>query len=421
MTTRGHNEEVCGVFGLRFLYFTAGVVLALFIAGVVLPEAARSLPWQWVPVVFAAGLVEPRAVAVLAALALGLEIVPQLVSGGWRDAGALAGFAARAALGGAAVLVAARVQALRAARREKELVLYNERRHLAEVVEGMNMGTWEWDVQTGATVFNEAWAQIVGYSLAELQPTSIETWLNLVHPEDLLRSNEELQRCFSRQTDIYECEVRMRHRNGNWVWVLTRGRVVEWEPDGKPRRMLGTHRDITAQVLAREREAADPRAALPGAICGQEQFEAQGTQELLRVRESGAKLSVLLADVDRLADINAELGREAGDLVVKEVAETCREYLRGNDLLARVGGDRFALLLPDTALAGAERVAQRLVEAFGNADLCLADGRPVPFTVSIGAAEATAETADLDALRARANEALERAKLDLVDHVCASG
>ena len=416
MTTPGDNA----VFGRRFLFASAGLVVAFCIAGAALPAGPGALTWPWVPVIFAAALAGPRGVAALAALAFALDLASVLVSGGWRDAGALAGLAARAVLGAVAVFASSRVQARRAAEREKESVLFNERRHLAEVIEGMNMGTWEWNVQTGATVFNEAWAQIVGYTLAELQPVSIETWMNFVNPEDLLRSNEELQRCFSRQTDVYECEVRMRHRNGNWVWVLDRGRVVEWEADGKPRRMLGTHRDITAQVLAREREAADPRTALACAICSEVQFDSQGTQEMLRVREAGAKLSVLVADVDRLEDINAEFGRDAGDLVVKELAETCRHYLRGNDLLARVGGDRFALLLPETPLDGAERVARRLVEALDRSEVRLPDGRPVPFTVSIGAAEATPETADLDALRARANEALEHAKLDTANRVCAT-
>lgn len=125
-------------------------------------------------------------------------------------------------------------------------------KRLSEVIWGTNIGTWEWNVQTGETIFNERWAGVVGYALEELQPVSIETWGRLVHPEDSKQSQELLKRCFERQDEYYECEVRMRHKNGEWVWVLDRGRVVEWAPDGKPLRMSGTHQEITERKLLEE-------------------------------------------------------------------------------------------------------------------------------------------------------------------------
>ncbi|ATG74056.1 hypothetical protein AN401_09480 [Zobellella denitrificans] len=118
-------------------------------------------------------------------------------------------------------------------------------RRLEEVIWGTSIGTWEWYVQTGETVFNERWAEILGYRLEELAPVSIDTWLRLAHPDDLARSAERLEACFSGKEEIYECEARMRHKNGDWVWIMDRGRVVEWTDDGKPLRMSGTHQDIT--------------------------------------------------------------------------------------------------------------------------------------------------------------------------------
>lgn len=398
------------MFGRHFGFVAAGIIVLVFLAEIVAPPGPASFPYYWIPVIFAAAVASPRSVARLAGLALVLDVLAGWHFAWFHSSVYPARILANAAIAAVAVLVASRIQSRLLKMQQKERVIFNERKHLADVIEGMNIGTWEWNVQTGATIFNEAWAQIIGYRLADLQPVSIETWMNYVNPEDLLRSNEDLQRCFNRQTDTYECEVRMRHRNGNWIWVLDRGRVVEWTADGKPLRMLGTHRDITAEVVARTREAGEPRASLPFEVCSRVQFDAQGNQELLRVRTSGAKLSMLLVDVDRLGEINTALGREAGDAVLKALAEACRHYLRGNDLLARVGGDRFALLLPDTPLTGAERVARRLVDALVQTEGRLPDGRPLPFTVSIGGAEAAPETADLDALRARAGEALDEAR-----------
>lgn len=138
---------------------------------------------------------------------------------------------------------------------EKEKGLAESERKLREIIWGTNVGTWEWDVQTGKTTFNERWAEICGYRLSDLAPVSIETWRSLLHPDDAPRSEEALEKVFRRQAEFYECEVRMRHKKRGWVWVLDRGKVVEWGADGRPLRMSGTHTDVTVMREQRERLA----------------------------------------------------------------------------------------------------------------------------------------------------------------------
>ncbi|MFW6305302.1 MAG: PAS domain S-box protein, partial [Candidatus Saliniplasma sp.] len=118
-----------------------------------------------------------------------------------------------------------------------------ERLELA--LEGTKAGIWDWNIQTGDLVVDERYAGIVGYKLEELEPVSFETWEELAHPEDLKRSNELLEKHFAGETDIYEFEGRMKHKDGHWVWVLDRGKVMEWDEDGDPVRMTGTHIDIS--------------------------------------------------------------------------------------------------------------------------------------------------------------------------------
>lgn len=120
------------------------------------------------------------------------------------------------------------------------------------LIEGTNVGTWEWNVQSGATIFNERWAEIVGYTLEELAPISIETWMKLAHPDDIEESGKRLNACFERKSEFYEFEARMKHKNGHWVWVYDRGKVFEWTEDGKPLWMYGTHQDITQRKLKEE-------------------------------------------------------------------------------------------------------------------------------------------------------------------------
>ena len=137
-------------------------------------------------------------------------------------------------------------------RKRAEEELQEERKRLENILQGTNVGTWEWNVQTSEIVINERWAEMVGYSLDELSPATFDTWISLIHADDLDLSNELLGKHFRGEVEYYECEVRLRHRNGNWVWVLDRGKVASWTEDGKPLIMSGTHQDITEGKLARE-------------------------------------------------------------------------------------------------------------------------------------------------------------------------
>ena len=134
-----------------------------------------------------------------------------------------------------------------------QMQVAKERERLANVITSTDVGTWEWNVQTGETVFNERWAKICGYSLKELSPVSIDTWLRLAHPEDLKKGEAILNRHFSGEQDLYEIECQMRHKNGHWVWVQDKGRVISRTDDGKPLMMFGTHTDITERKQSQEK------------------------------------------------------------------------------------------------------------------------------------------------------------------------
>ena len=131
---------------------------------------------------------------------------------------------------------------------------------LALAIEGSAVGLWDWRVQTGEMGINDRWAQIAGYTLEELSPLSINTRIKLMHSHDLEKSDQLLRKCFDSSVAVYECELRIKHKNGRWVWVLDHGKVVEWDRDGKPVRMSGTRLDITrrkqAEQAMRESEQA---------------------------------------------------------------------------------------------------------------------------------------------------------------------
>jgi len=132
-------------------------------------------------------------------------------------------------------------------RKQAELVIKENQDRLQLIMESTGVGVWDWLVMTGEVEFNERWAAITGYSLEELSPLNMTTWTNKVHPEDLTRSSQLLEKHFDGENDSYECELRLKHKNGQWVWVLDTGRLVERDENGFPRRMIGTLLDISQQ------------------------------------------------------------------------------------------------------------------------------------------------------------------------------
>ncbi len=133
----------------------------------------------------------------------------------------------------------ARIQA-GAALREKE-----EQLRLA--LGGAGLGTWDWNVPSGVVTYNERWAEMLGYALAEVNP-HLRTWERWVHPDDASRVAQRIEEHFAGRLPIHEVEYRLRHKDGHWVWVLEKGRVIERCPDGRPLRVCGTALDITDRV-----------------------------------------------------------------------------------------------------------------------------------------------------------------------------
>ena len=130
-------------------------------------------------------------------------------------------------------------------RKRAEEKLREETLRLAGILEGTNAGTWEWNIQTGETLINARWAEMIGYSMDEISSLGYETRKKCSHPDDRKVSDELLEKHFRGEIDYYEIEKRMKHKDGNWVWILDRGKVISWTEDGKPLLMMGTHQDIS--------------------------------------------------------------------------------------------------------------------------------------------------------------------------------
>lgn len=124
---------------------------------------------------------------------------------------------------------------------KKNIEELHERIELALL--GSNDGLWDWNITDDSIYFSPRWKEMLGFKDDEL-PNEMPSWQDRVHPEDLQSALDEIEKNINGETDYYENIHRIRHKNGDWIWTLDRGKV-QLDENGKAVRMIGTHRDIT--------------------------------------------------------------------------------------------------------------------------------------------------------------------------------
>ena len=134
---------------------------------------------------------------------------------------------------------------------QAEVALREDESRWRFALEGAGDGVWDWNAQTHRVFYSRRWKTMFGYADGETGD-SLEEWSQRVHPDDLPRCREALERHFRGETPAYQNEHRVRCKDGSWKWILDRGRVIERAPDGRPLRVIGTHSDITESKRTEE-------------------------------------------------------------------------------------------------------------------------------------------------------------------------
>ncbi|WP_460079508.1 diguanylate cyclase domain-containing protein [Roseibium sp. LAB1] len=287
--------------------------------------------------------------------------------------------------------------------------LRSSEQRLREIIFGTNVGTWEWNIQTGAAVYNERWAEILGYTLEELEPVSTQTWQRLTHPEDVEESSQKLSEVFSGKKEAYDCEIRMQHKEGKWVWVLDRGRVVEWSKDGQPLRMSGTHADIT-RLKKTEEEVR--RLAMTDHLTGlsnRAHFSQSLEESVVIADRENRKFALMMLDLDTFKPVNDSHGHPVGDALLQAVASTIKRCTREGDVVTRIGGDEFAVIIGDYAeekdvLACAARICREISRPME------IKGKKINISISIGVSFYPDDAEDAKSLITHADQAMYEAK-----------
>ena len=293
------------------------------------------------------------------------------------------------------------VTQLVATRRE----LAAQRARLEAALDGSSVALWEADLQNGRVYLSDAWSQMQGAPAGETHAT-MEQLFALLHPDDVEAVKQASREALKGRASLYAVEHRVRSHGGEWMWILSRGRVTERDPQtGRALRMIGTNYDITDRRRVEEavQSAAhsDPLTGLANRLLFTERLR-------LALARSGSRLAVLYLDIDRFKEINDRLGHAAGDALLKDFAARLRASVRASDTVARFGGDEFVVLLDDVKEPGhALRVADKIVAECR--EPLRIEGGEVVATASIGLAYA-AEGGDPETLLRRADTALYEAK-----------
>ncbi|MBF0175438.1 MAG: PAS domain-containing protein [Magnetococcales bacterium] len=269
----------------------------------------------------------------------------------------------------------------------------NDEAILKNTLEAIDEGVWDWDITSGTVYFSPRWARMFGFEPHEIH-SSLATWQNLLHPEDLTRFEKAVRDHFQGHADHFSLEHRMRHRDGRWMWILDRGRVIERDAHGSPVRMVGANLDITPRKIMEDRllqakqeaeranrakseflanmshEIRTPLNAIINLSYLVSQGELPPVQRdyLKRVQEAGRSLLGILNDILDLSKIDA--GQMTLDLVpfqmddvLSHLAATINSAnTQGLEVVFRVHPATPAELLGDP-----QRLGQVLANLVGNA------------------------------------------------------
>ena len=302
-------------------------------------------------------------------------------------------------------------------RKSAEKALHERATQLQFVLEGSELGFWDWNIAAGSVVRNERWAVMLGYSHEEMQQTT-KQWTDFVHPDDREFAWASINNVLEGRTSSHKLEYRMLHKDGSIRWILDQAKVMERDEHGRAVRMCGTHTDVTERKALEEELIRQAHIDYLTGVNNRRYFMERAEHELRRAKRYGKQLSIFMLDIDHFKMINDRHGHKVGDLVLKMLADVCLSALRDIDILARMGGEEFAVLLPETEDSVALEVAKRLQDSINEANLVLEGQLAIKIHVSIGVASMTSPYDDMDILLHRADTALYEAKNTGRNRIC---
>ncbi len=297
--------------------------------------------------------------------------------------------------------------------------LIKQEQQLRHVLNVTGDGIWDWNILTGQVEHNLRWLEMLGVNQNQ-QYFSVEDFINRIHPDDLHSVQERLKLALD-GSEEYQHRYRMIRPDGHQIWVEDKGAIVEKSHDGKPIRMVGAISDISNEVSAKEKVKEliffDHLTKLPNLHYIKERIY----RALLESTRSQAYSGLMYLDLNDFKLVNDIYGHQVGDTLLKEFGLRIQNAIGPTDIVARIGGDEYLILLEQIAPsvdgankgleAAAERILQGLADAFN-----LGDGIVIFATASIGIAVFGGDVKNFDEVLHYADLAMYAAKEDLTSN-----
>ena len=259
------------------------------------------------------------------------------------------------------------------------------------------------DMQGIITMISPVCLDIIGFGQEEMLGTALSDYYGI--REDRQKIVQAICEACGKAVRV---ESSLRHKDGSIVWVLTNA-FVRFDSSGQPVSIEGLARDISERKRMEDQLMTLSRTdGLTGAY-NRSYFMEKSEEVISMMRRYQHPASMMVADLDHFKSINDRYGHHAGDLALKAFTNVCRQEIRESDILGRLGGEEFGLMLPETTIQHAQVLAERIRKAAAAIAITL-DDQTVMITVSIGLVELSAGDATLDSVMRRADLAMYQAK-----------
>ncbi len=247
-------------------------------------------------------------------------------------------------------------------KKQREQLRKSEERYRL-VVEGASNGIWDWDFINNTAFLSRDWSRRLGFREQEIYGY-YEKWADLIHPNDKKGVLSNFKRCLSGKGGNYSYEYRIRLKEGRYIWILSQGKIL-FNKEKEPIRIAGSHMDITERKKTESRlkylAYYDNLTGIPIRTTLMCSFK----EAIAKAKTKGSKIAVLFLDIDNFKSVNDLYGHHIGDRLLKRVADKLKACVKNSDMLCRIGGDEFVLLLEDLREPEeAEIMAEELLNAF---------------------------------------------------------
>lgn len=231
-----------------------------------------------------------------------------------------------------------------------------------------NLGHWYWDIITNSVTFNPLKVKALGYTMEEIpEPIPYQFFTDKLHPEDYQNTMQTMLDHLHGKSNVYEVEYRIQTKDGEYKWFYDRGKITQYDNNGKPVFLAGIVFDITEKKdtlleLENKNRILTEMSSIDGLtkIINHRTLIDQLKLEIIEAARTDSPLSIVLFDIDNFKKVNDSKGHVAGDQVLVDVASIMKNIVRKSDHVGRYGEEEFMVIFPKTSLSAASEISDRI-------------------------------------------------------------